>query len=148
MLAFINSTQGGIKGSPSHEEVCLSYEPMTLSIQMAILRICDDAKANSLCSVPYHEMNSNTCVQCTTEAEHMYMFCYKFRVMVVNSTFNNISVIQWRSVLWVEKTTDLSQVPDKLYSIMLQTVHLACVGFELKTLVVMGTVCIGSCKSN
>jgi hypothetical protein len=47
---------------PSHEEVCLSYEPMTLSIQMAILRICDDAKANSLCSVPYHEMNSNTCV--------------------------------------------------------------------------------------
>jgi hypothetical protein len=42
--------------------------------------------------------------------------------MVLNSTFNNISVISWRSVLLVEdqeKTTDLSQVTDKLYHIML-----------------------------
>jgi hypothetical protein len=41
--------------------------------------------------------------------------------MVLNATFNNISVIWWRSVLLVEetdnteKTTDLSQVTDKLY---------------------------------
>jgi hypothetical protein len=42
--------------------------------------------------------------------------------MVFNATFNNISVISWRSVLLVEetgedleKTTDLSQVTDKLY---------------------------------
>jgi hypothetical protein len=41
-------------------------------------------------------------------------------VMVFNATFNNISVISWRSVLLVgrtgvlEKTTDLSQVTDKL----------------------------------
>jgi len=40
--------------------------------------------------------------------------------MVFNSTFNNISVIWWRSVLLVEKTgvpektTDLSQVTDTL----------------------------------
>jgi hypothetical protein len=37
--------------------------------------------------------------------------------MVFNATFNNISVILWRSVLLVEeteKTTDLSQVTDKL----------------------------------
>ena len=33
---------------------------------------------------------------------------------VFNATFNNISVISWRSVLLVEKTTDLSQVADKL----------------------------------
>jgi hypothetical protein len=35
--------------------------------------------------------------------------------MVFNATFNNISVISWRSVLLVEKTTDLSQVTDKLF---------------------------------
>jgi len=42
------------------------------------------------------------------------------RVVVFNATFNNISVISWRSVLLVEvteypeKTTDLPQVTDIL----------------------------------
>ena len=45
--------------------------------------------------------------------------------MVFNVTFNNFSVIAWRSVLLVEETgvpgenIDLSQVTDKLYHIML-----------------------------
>jgi ATP adenylyltransferase/5',5'''-P-1,P-4-tetraphosphate phosphorylase II len=34
-------------------------------------------------------------------------------VMVFNATFNNISVISWQSVLFVEETTDLPQVTDK-----------------------------------
>jgi hypothetical protein len=37
----------------------------------------------------------------------------------LNVPFSNISVISWRSVLLVEKTTDLSQVTDKLYRVHL-----------------------------
>jgi len=49
--------------------------------------------------------------------------------MVFNITFNNISVISWWSVLLVEETgvpeetTDLSQVTDKLY-------HLVVIGTD------------------
>ena len=56
----------------------------------------------------------------------------------------------WRKTDYAEKTIDLPQVTDKLNPIlvMLYRVHLAWAGFQLTTLVVIGTDFIGSCKSN
>ena len=76
--------------------------------------------------------------------------------MELNATYNNISVISWQSFLLVEETRAPSEnhwpVPSHWqtlsHTVMLYRVHLAWAWFELTTLVVIGTDCIGSCKSN
>ena len=48
----------------------------------------------------------------------------------------------WRKLDYPEKTTDMPQVTDKLYHMILHWKHLAWTWFELTTLVVIGTDCI------
>ena len=54
----------------------------------------------------------------------------------------------WRKPEYPEKTTDLPQVTDKLYHLCCIEYTLPWTGFELTTLVAIGTNCTGICEFN
>ena len=77
------------------------------------------------------------------------------RVMVFNATFNNISVVSWWSVLLVEENRSTRRKPPTCRKSLTSFITQCYIkytspwaGFEFSTLVVIGTDCIGSCKSN
>jgi hypothetical protein len=73
-------------------------------------------------------------------------------LMVHNATFNNILVISWRSVLLVEETGGPGEnhrtVASHWQTCSHNVVHLALIEIRTHNFVVIGTDCIGSCKSN
>jgi hypothetical protein len=69
-------------------------------------------------------------------------FCIFFIVFILWCCRQN----SFRLLQDQEKTSNLSQVTDKLYHIMLYTLPWS--RYELTTSMVIGTDCIGSCKSN
>ena len=75
------------------------------------------------------------------------------RAMVFNATFKQYfsyiggQFYWWRKSGYAEKTVTCRK-SDKLYYIMLHQYTAPLAGFELTTLVVICTHCIGSCKSN
>jgi hypothetical protein len=74
---------------------------------------------------------------------------YMFRFMVCNASFNNISVISWRSVLLVDKTELPGENLRPAVSHWQFVSH--CIEYnslEFTMLVVIGTDYIKSCKSN
>ena len=73
-----------------------------------------------------------------------------FLAMVVAMLLNYVDEFYWwRKTKNTVKTSDLSQVTDKLYRIMLYRVHLDMNRVQnFTTLVLIGTDCKSSCKSN
>jgi hypothetical protein len=84
----------------------------------------------------------------TSEEESSKLVNYTFG----RAIFNNSSDISLRSILLVEKTRGSGEnhrpATSHWQSLSHNVVHLALIEFALTTSVVIGTDCIGSCKSN
>jgi len=82
----------------------------------------------------------------TSQVKILILILFVCLFMVFNATCNNISVILWQSVLLVEETCCKSLTDFITWCCIEYTSPWT--EFELRTLVVIGTDCTCSCKSN
>ena len=87
-----------------------------------------------------------------TQGEHVnhYIIGFLLSLMVFDASFNNISVILWRSVLLVEEFWEIGEnhrpVASHWQTLSHNVVHFTLI--EIRTHNISGDDCIGSCKSN
>ena len=94
---------------------------LCIYLGMAVL-LCIYLGMAVLCFLGFQCLIFSICL--ATVCGRALLLMFDVCLMVFNATFNNISVISWRSVSLAEdseKTTDLSQVTDKHYHVMLYT---------------------------